>query len=56
MKIKQIERESNHVEMNEQQLEELIFSIEGGEQATKTSRFQQPSKSGKKKNKKKGKK
>ena len=56
MKIKQIEREANHVEMNEQQLEELIFSIEGGEQATKTSRFQQPTNSGKKKNKKKGKK
>lgn len=55
-KIKQQEREANHVEMNEHELEELIFSIEGGDQATKTSRFPNPSKSGKKKNKKNGKK
>jgi hypothetical protein len=49
----QREREANYVEMNEQELEELIFSIEGGEQAKKTSRFDPPATSGKKKKKKK---
>ena len=51
--ILQKEREANYVEMNEQELEELIFSIEGGEQAKKTSRFQPPPSGGKKKKKKK---
>ena len=64
MKIKQKEIAENYVEMNDQELEEFIFSIEGGQQAKKTSRFPEKSnassentgKSGKKKNKKKGKK
>ena len=54
--IKQREREATYVEMNDQDIEELIFSIEGGEQASKSSRFKEPVKTGKKKNKKKGKK
>ena len=67
MKLKQKEIAENYVEMNDQELEEFIFSIEGGQQAKKTSRFPEKSnesnassentgKTGKKKNKKKGKK
>ena len=65
MKVKQKEIAENYVEMNDQELEEFIFSIEGGQQATKTSRFpekgtdssENAGKTGKKKkNKKKGKK
>ena len=54
---KQRERDANHVELNDEELEELIFSIEGSEQASKTSRFpenssKQKANGGKKKKKK----